>query len=259
MLRNAVEITGEISVGLPYSVMQGIGVPLMKAILETYPKVQLSIIEGLSDNTHTSLLSSDVDLALFYNPQKDRRITIEPVLTEEVFCVGKTSVISESDAPITFDELSTFPLLLLRHGASSRALIDRPSLLNQLAVNVPLKLNSVSGITSGLKAGLGCTLAPVIFVRDLLRDGALHARPVVKPQLSRHLYLGYRRDYPSNRLFEAIRVLILELISQEVRNGNWEAVLESDSTPKEQLCNSQSVDVLALVKAFTDTKLIRTL
>ena len=235
MLRNAVEIAGEISVGLPYSVIQGIGVPLMKAIPELYPKVHLSIIEGLSDNTHTSLLSSEVDLALFYNPQKDRRITVEPVLTEEVFCIGKTSIISESDAPITFDELATLPLLLLRHGASSRAVIDRPTLLNQLAVNVPLKLNSVSGITSGLKSGLGCTLAPNIFVRDLLRDGTLHARPVVKPKLSRRLYLGYRRDYPSNRLFEALRVLILELISQEVYNGNWEAILESDSKAKERL------------------------
>jgi len=228
MLRDAVEIAGEISVGLPYSVMQGIGVPLMKAILTTYPKVHLSIIEGLSDNTHTSLLTSEVDLALFYNPQKDRRITTEQVLTEEVFCVGKSSIISDSAAPIPFDELEKLPLLLLRHGASSRALIDRPSLLNQLAVNVPLKLNSVSGITSGLKAGLGCTLAPIIFVRDLLDDGTLHARPVINPELVRHLHLGYRRDYPSNRLFEAIRVLILELIEQEVRCGNWDAVLDGE-------------------------------
>ena len=223
MLGASEEIAGEFAVGLPYSVMKGIGVPLMQTILSDFPKVRLSIVEGLSGTTHASLTSAEVDLALFYNPHKDHRITVEPVLEEEVLCVGRRSVISGSDAPMTFEELTGLPVLLLRHGASSRALIDRPGLLTRLEANARLQLNSVSGITNGLLAGLGCTIAPQVFVREQLQTGALHARSVIQPQLSRSLYLGYRRDYPSNRLFEAIKHLILELIGQEVANRAWEA------------------------------------
>lgn len=221
------EIAGEIAVGLPYSVMKGIGVPLMRAILSDFPKVRVSIVEGLSGTTHASLLSSEVDLALFYNPHKDHRVTTEPVLEEEILCVGRRSVISSCDAPITFDELTRLPVLLLRHGASSRALIDRPGLLTRLEANAPLQLNSVSGITNGILAGLGCTIAPQVFVREQLEAGLLHARPVIKPELSRLLYLGYRRDYPSNRLFEAMKRLILDLIEQEVTSHAWQATMKS--------------------------------
>ena len=223
MLRESEEIAGEFAIGLPYSVMKGIGTALMKAALAEFPRVRLSIVEGLSGTTHAALVSSEVDLALFYNPHKDHRVTLEPVLEEEVLCVGHPSIISGSTEPITFEELTRLPVLLLRHGASSRALIDRPGLLARLEAGAPLQLNSVSGITNGMLAGLGCTLAPQVFVRDQLREGALRARRIIEPELSRLLFIGHRRDYPSNRLFEAIRGLILNLIEAEVASGAWQA------------------------------------
>ncbi len=223
MLGASEEIAGEFAVGLPYSVMKGIGVPLMQAILTDFPKVRLSIVEGLSGTTHAGLISSEVDLALFYNPRKDQRVTLEPVLEEEILCVGRPSVISTSDQPISFEELTRLPVLLLRHGASSRALIDRPGLLNRLEANAPLQLNSVSGIINGMLAGLGCTIAPQVFVREQLQAGLLHSRQVIRPSLSRNLFLGYRRDYPSNRLFEAMKGLLLGLIETEVSTRAWEA------------------------------------
>jgi LysR family nitrogen assimilation transcriptional regulator len=223
MRNQSQEVSGEFAVGLPNSVMKGIGVALMKTILSEFPKVRLSVVEGLSNNTHAALVSSEVDLALFYNPHKDHRITTELVLDEEVLCVGHRSVISDSDAPITFEDLTSLPVLLLRHGASSRALIDRPGLLTRLEAAAPLQLNSISGITNGMLAGLGCTLAPQVFVRDHLRAGTLHARKVVKPELSRSLFIGYRRNYPSSHLFEVMKRLILGLIEQEIRAQDWQA------------------------------------
>lgn len=223
MLHETTKIAGEFAVGLPYTVMKGIGVALMKSILNEYPEVRLSIVEGFSGNTHASLIASEVDLALFYNPRKDHRITMELILEEEVLCVGHRSVISDSDAPITFEDLTRLPVLLLRQGASSRALIDRPGLLTRLKANAPLQLNSISGITNGMLAGLGCTMAPKVFAREQLRAGSLHARRIINPNLSRLLYLGHRQEYPSTRLFEAIKGLILDLIRQEVRSNNWEA------------------------------------
>ena len=223
MMRETEEVVGKIAIGIPYSVMKGIGLQFLEAILQDYPKVQLTIVEGLSGKTHTSLLSAEVDLALFYNPQKDVRITMETVLEEELYCVGKPSIIGNTDAPITFEELTALPVILLRQGASTRAIIDKPGLLSQLEVNAPLQLNSVSGITNGVLAGLGCTLAPKIFVNEQLRSGALQARAVIKPELSRRLHIGYRRDYPFNALFEAIKQLILDLIKVQVLENEWEA------------------------------------
>lgn len=223
MSNESLDVAGDFAVGLPNSVMKGIGIALMKKILSDFPRVRLSIVEGLSGYTHASLLSAEVDLALFYNPPKDHRITTELVLEEEVLCVGRHSVISDSTAPIAFADLTKLPVLLLRQGASSRALVDRPGLLARLEAAAPFQLNSVSGITDGLLAGLGCTLAPQIFVRDHLRSGVLHSRRVISPDLSRSLFIGSRRDSPSSHLFEVIKALILGLIEQDIGTGDWQA------------------------------------
>ena len=223
MLPESNQIAGSLAIGLPFSVMRGIGLPLMETILKDYPDVRLSIVESLSGNTFSSLVSSEIDLALFYNPLVDDRVTMETVLEEQVLCVGKKEIIGESNSAISFEELSTLPVLLLRQGVSLRALVDKPGLLSRLETNSRIELNSVSGITNGLLAGLGCTISPKIFIGEHLESGALHARPVRDPELTRRLFIGYRRDYPSNRLFEAIKNIILELIHDKVKAGSWEA------------------------------------
>ena len=87
-------IEGDIAIGLPYSVMKAIGLPLMQAVLKDYPNVRLSIVESLSGGTFANLLSADVEISLFYNPQKDDQITMKEVLSEEVLLVGKPDIIS---------------------------------------------------------------------------------------------------------------------------------------------------------------------
>lgn len=223
ILSESKEIAGDFAIALPYTVMKTIGVPLMKTILSRYPQIRLSIVEGLSGSNQTDLINANVDLALFYNPYRNRKITMELILQEEVLCIGKKSIISDSLSAITYDDLAKLPILLLRQGGSARALVDKSNLLARLEINAPLQLNSISGITDGLLAGLGCTIAPKIFVSEPLRNGSLHARSIINPEFSRSLYLGYRRNYASNRLFETIKTLVLSLIKDEIQNGIWDA------------------------------------
>jgi LysR family transcriptional regulator, nitrogen assimilation regulatory protein len=219
------KIEGDIALGLPYSVMKAIGLPLMRTVIKDYPGVRLSLVESLSIGTFTSLLSSEADIAFFYNPQKDDRITMQRILEEKVLCVGKPDVIGKEKTDISFDELSALPVLLLREGVSTRAVIDRPGLISKLEARVPIHLNSVNGIIAGLLAGLGCTLAPHVFVSDHLSTETLHSRSITNPSLTRHLYIGHQKDRPATRLAEAITELLLNLISSEVRRGNWHASL----------------------------------
>jgi LysR family transcriptional regulator, nitrogen assimilation regulatory protein len=225
---DSTKVEGDIALGLPYSVMKAIGLPLMRAVIKDYPKVRLSLVESLSIGTHANLLSSEVDIALFYNPQKDLRITMARILEEQMLCVGKAEVIGETTKDISFEEVSKFPVLLLREGVSARAIVDRPKLLGRLQARVPVQLNSVNGIVAGLHAGLGCTLAPHVFVSDSLQEGTLNARRIVNPNLSRYLYIGHQKDRPATRLGEAMTDLILKLIRQEVDSGRWQAKMAPD-------------------------------
>lgn len=220
-------IAGDISIGMANSGVKAIGVALMRTVLAKYPNLKLSLTESLSGATLLHLMASEVDLALVYNPPSEKELIAEAVLEEQMFCVGTPEIIGSSKGPITFEELTRLPLILLRHGLSSRALLDDPVLLKRLEANAILHLNSISGTTGALLAGLGCAIATTLFAREPLEAGHLSAREVIEPTLTRTLYLCRLRNRPMTYAMEEMRRLMLTLIAEQVGRGAWQATLAS--------------------------------
>jgi LysR family nitrogen assimilation transcriptional regulator len=218
-------IAGDISIGMANSGMKAIGVPLMIKVLEKYPNLKLSLTESLSGATLLHLMASEVDLALVYNPPGEEHLIAEPVLEEQMFCVGTSKLIGKGKGAIKFEELIRLPLITLLHGLSSRALLDDPVLLKRLEASAILHLNSISGMTGALLAGLGCAIATKLFAKEHLQSGKLIAREVIEPTLTRTLYFCRLRNRPMTYAMEEMRRLILSLIGDQVRRGAWEAKL----------------------------------
>ena len=217
------EVSGEVSVGMSYSAVKAIGVDLMKAVLTDYPKLKLSISESLSGSTLLHLMSSEVDLAVVYNPPNDPKLRNQPILEEEMLCIGKPEIIGDTDDPITFEEMLDLPLILLRQGLSARALLDDASLLKRLESRARLQLNSVQAISGCLSEGLGCIVGTNLFMREPLKAGTLHARPIIEPRLTRTLYICEQTDRPPTFAQEAVRRLIMRHIYQAITDELWEA------------------------------------
>jgi LysR family nitrogen assimilation transcriptional regulator len=197
----------------------------MKAVLTKYPNLKLSLTESLSGTTLLHLMASEVDLALVYNPPSEKELIAEPVLEEEMVCVGTAKLMGKRRAPMSFDEVTRLPQILLLHGLSSRALLDDPVLLKRLEANAILHMNSISGTIGALLAGLGCAIATRLFVQEQLAAGHLVAREVVDPKLTRTLYLCRLRNRPMTYAMEEMRRLILALIADRVGQGAWQATL----------------------------------
>lgn len=223
-VRNAAEnISGELSVGMAYSAVKAICVPLLTRVLKDYPDLRLTLSESLSGSTLIHLLSSEVDLAVVFNPPSDARLRTQSILEEEMICVGKREIIGKTRKPITFEEVLSLPVIILRQGLSARAQLDDSSLLKRLEASAQLQMNSVYAIAASLNAGLGCVIGTKLFLQEHISSGALHYRPVIEPKLMRTLYLCELNDRPPTFASEKIRELILELIDDAVAEGRWEA------------------------------------
>lgn len=221
------EVTGDVSVGMAFSAVKAIAVPLMQRVLKDYPKLGLSLSEGLSGSTLMHLMTSEVDLALVYNPSPDPRLQTQAVLDERMVCVGPRAIIGDTDASIGFEELLELPLILLRQGMSGRALLDNATLLKKLERRARFQVNSVNAISGALRAGLGCTIGTRLIMRDELETGALHARQIIEPELSRTLYLCELSDNPVTFAREKVRALLRELALEAVTAGRWDATASS--------------------------------
>lgn len=217
------EISGNIAIGIPVSVIRVIGATLMRQMIEDYPRVRLLIWEGLSRMTYNALRTGEIDAALIYNPPPDSQTFRTALLEEELFCIGSREIIGEPDTPIRLEDMSDLPIALLQSGTLSRALVDRPAELARMEAVARIQLASSACTSIALKEGLACTLAPKMLVGEELRRGELVARPVVDPKMMRTLYLVTMADAKPTFLRERVCALITKLIQAAVLDGRWES------------------------------------
>lgn len=217
-------VSGDISVGMGHSVMKTIGVAFMTRIVTDHPLVGLSISESLSFPTLTKVLRAEVDLAVIYNPPNDPQLLSNPILDEEMGCVGLPELLGDTDDPIGFDDVLALPLVLLQQGVASRALLKDASLLKKLESRAVLQLNSVQGIAGAVMAGLGCAIASRIIMREELATGRLRYRPITAPTLVRTLCITRLANRPATFLSETVSHVLQDLIADAVQDGSWPAV-----------------------------------
>lgn len=216
-------IAGPVSVGMSYSAVKAIGVPFIAQVLHDFPKVQLALTESLSGAALPHLLSSDVDMALVYNPPADPVFQSDPVLEEKMVCVGRPEIIGDTEDSITFAELLELPVILLRQGLSARAIMDDVTLLKKIEAKAILQMNSVQAIAGSIEAGLGCVIGTRLFMQDQLERGSVRARPIVSPELLRTLHICRLASRPPTYASEAIRETLLKHVRRAVASGTWDA------------------------------------
>lgn len=222
------ELAGDIAVGMPYSVVEALALPLLQRVAAKSANIRFSLVEGHSTDTFEMLCSMGIELALFYNPVSDARVAMKPLLEEEVLCIGAKEVLGSAEAPIRFSEVCKLPVILLREGAFARSTLDRSHLLAQLRDQSPFGINSLNAMAKALAAGLGCTLGSRVTFREQLAAGRLCARPIIEPKLTRTLYMGQLADRPPTRLLEYTAHTIKALAKEEVVAGRWDAKLAGE-------------------------------
>lgn len=215
------EISGSISIGMPYSVIKIIGADLMRSVINEFPKVRLLIREGLSGVTFNGIMSDQLQFALVFNPSINSSVECKPILEEEIFCIGHSSVIGSSEDSISLDEMTNLPVVLLESGVLSRALLDKPSAIAKLEESAIMQLASIAATLCALTEGLGCTLAPKSLVMDLLETKELKARPVTDPKPLRTLFIVSSKGIASTDLREAMMGLVGNLVKKAVDEGRW--------------------------------------
>ena len=219
--RNQTEVAGDVSVSMPFTVVKLIGVPLMIAITKRYPKIRLLLDEAFSGAAFDFLIERRADLTVAFNPPADSRIVREPLLEEEMFCVGRSDIIGEGDQPISLSEMAKLPVVLLKSGALVRGLTDKPSLVRKIDEAAHIRLASIAATIGALENGLGCTLAPRSLFDEQLRNGKLRVRKLSDEGMTRTLYLGYMENDPATREREVVRDLIREIALSVVEDGHW--------------------------------------
>jgi DNA-binding transcriptional LysR family regulator len=100
-------------------------------------------------------------------------------------------------------------------------LLEDTAAARELALDVPLEIDTISMQREMVETGRGYTVLPHGVVGREVAQGILFAREIAEPTLTRTLYLVCRRGRALGRAGEAVREIIESIVADATAAGRW--------------------------------------
>lgn len=163
---------GELKIGSSSTIIRYMLIPFISYFSEKYPKIKISIFDGLSDELVQKLNNGEVDLSIVNTPIEGQE-NFNSVLvskTKDCFIAGnqfanlKNKVLDKS-------ELKNYPLLLQKRPSSNRDFFEKMCQLNNVVLSPKFEIGSFGLITDFTEAGNGIAYTIKNFVEKDIKSG----------------------------------------------------------------------------------------
>jgi LysR family transcriptional regulator, nitrogen assimilation regulatory protein len=224
------EVSGPVSVGFPSVVSNVLAVPFAETIRHEFPQVTLRVMEAMSGHVQAWLLDGSVDIAILYDVNDLRHLTVHPLLVESLSLIaakdnwphdiGPDGIAVE---PIHFCKCANLDLILPNRTHGLRETIERFARAQAFSLQVPLEIDSLVQIKRLVARGSGFTILPHVAVVDDLADGSLVSIPIIQPIVRNTVYLVTDPQRQQTRagkyVQETVRTVVKELVRRQIWHG----------------------------------------
>lgn len=215
--------SGKVVFGVPHSASNALALPLLQAVSQHLPKVELELTEELTGNLVQQLRSGQINLALLFDDGTLDEFACEYLLDEDMALISPVSAADRPQAAVTLQQALRLPLILPANPHGVRPIIEAVARAHGLPrPNVMAEISSVSILRTTLLAGLGHTLLPVMPLQHELAAGTLCAVPVEDPTLTRRLALCVSKHIPLSAAATAVARLAADLTKNLCTTNAWQ-------------------------------------
>lgn len=217
--------SGEVRFGMPGTINEQLGVPLIEAAQKLFPDVRIRISEAMSGYVLGWLREGTIDLAMLYNVTDEKNLRLHHALTEEIQLFGPPGMVrAPSGDALTLQAALRLPLVLPGPTHGLRELIETAAANIGHPVAPAIEIDSYRQIKQLAARGLAFGMLPKTAIRQELADGVFHAWRISWPAIMRRIYLGYRAGTPLSTASRAIGQLSWTILNGLVDSGGWTAV-----------------------------------
>lgn len=214
-------VVGMVSIGLLESVADALVEPLVRAISERHPGIELRLLTAYSGHLQEWLDEGIVDLSLLYNLAPSPSLWVVPLLDEELWAVAPPgSGLSPRDS-VPCAKVFARPMILPVPGHGLRVLIDHAVSTVGLDPKVQVQVNSMALQKSMVLAQQAWSILPAAGVASEIEAGRLSGAPLSEPVVKRSVVLGLPRGVRLAPAVEAVTVELRRVIHRLVSSGQW--------------------------------------
>lgn len=211
---------GSVTLGLTVGLAEGVAAAMIERCSREYPGVVIHVTEDLSASLVKKLTLRDSPLSFVvvsgYELADTQDILYRHLLKQDLYAVGSPQMLGPTDAPIPFQDLARFRLILPGDGTlTSRGLMTQLEGIAQqegVTLNIAYQIQAVSLVKKLAEREVGVAILPARTVRDAVIERRLAARPIGNPPVSRELYIAWSANRVLSAAEEKLRDMLGDMI-----------------------------------------------
>jgi LysR family nitrogen assimilation transcriptional regulator len=212
---------GKVAVGVTPTVNMMLAASLVSRCRDEFPRVGLSLVEGMSETLMEWVENDRLDMAFSYNADAARGLVCEPLLAEDLLLIGAAKDERRLKKAVAFGDVAKLPLILPTNRHGLRQIVDEAADKRGIELNIVMEIDSVHASKELVERGLGYTVLPMGAVFHEIEEGRLMARAINTPQLARKMYLAYSAKRPSSKGALAVRQIMRDVVGAGLAAGHW--------------------------------------
>jgi len=217
------EPAGEVRLGLPGTVTQILGVPLVLAARAQFPRIRLRLAEAMSGYVLDWLRAGRVDLGVLYQTVEDRGLRSVSVMSEALVLFGPAETAgppAPAGGAVPFSCVASLPLILPSPGHGLRTRIAEQAEAEAVRLNIEVEIDAYGAIKGLVERGLGYSILPEHAVEQEVESGRLRAWRF-DPPLLRTVHLVVPTDRPLSQAVRSVEYLCRTTLRDLVQSGAW--------------------------------------
>jgi LysR family nitrogen assimilation transcriptional regulator len=224
--------SGTVALGLPNTVVSVLGLPLLKRVRAEHPGIRLHLFESLSGYISEFLAQGRLDMAVLFRDAETRGLAAQLLVEEDLFLIGNPPTGTGASEVCPMVQLDGVPMTLPSSTSSLRVLIERSFAQANLELNVIADIDSFPTNIAVARDGFACTILPSSAVLSLAPSDPPPIRLLVEPGIRRPVSLAWSTSLPRTSATMAVQRVIVEIVEEMIRNGQWAGVRLSSAAIK---------------------------
>ena len=213
-------MSGYVTVGLPPTTATVLALPLINAMRERYPDIQLHLVEMLSGHLAAQLNARQIDLAILFQLEGGKRWSVTPLLDEKLFVISPPQLAHAPENSVQLADLGQLPLVMpsVQHGLRSTLMtaFERSGLVP----NIIMEVDGLAVLMNAVRAGHAATIQPGA-AAALSGESGLRVAQISDAHVGRRNLLATLADDELSPAALAARRVIIDVARQLVTQQQW--------------------------------------
>lgn len=216
-VRDAADVTGEITIGIPVSMASVLTLPLLQALEERLPRAEVHVFEGLTGDLRGWLRSGKIETGILYGDDQADGLNLSPLAEDELVCFGEV-IANVDEATVSFSALTQFPIYTTDGAHPVRPLLDRMAKERGVLLKFGAQINSISQLKALAREGRGQTILPRVALAAEPAAAGCRIRSI-EPTVKLRSYIATALN--SGNHIREVGQILRDVVDRLVRIGDW--------------------------------------